>query len=60
MALLSNFSVNRRNRLCGAPEYASANAADFLELAENGDFWIGNVSVPLNKIVDATFAGSRP
>ena len=25
------------------------NAADFLELVENGDFWIGNQSVPLMK-----------
>jgi hypothetical protein len=42
MALFNNFGVNRRNRLCGAHEYASALFPDFLELAENGDFWIGN------------------
>jgi hypothetical protein len=49
MALFSNFGVNRRNRLCGVHEYASAQFLDFLELAENGDFWIGNESVPLMK-----------
>jgi hypothetical protein len=42
MALSRNFGVNRRNRLCGIHEYASAQFLDFLELAENGDFWIGN------------------
>jgi len=46
MALFRNFGVNRRNRLCGVHEYASAQFFDFLELAENGDFWFGNVSVP--------------
>jgi hypothetical protein len=35
MALFSNFGVNRRNRLCGVNEYASALFLDFLELAEN-------------------------
>jgi hypothetical protein len=35
MALISNFGVNRRNRLRGAQEYASAQLLDFLELAEN-------------------------
>jgi hypothetical protein len=35
MALFNNFGVNRRNRLCGAREYASALFLDFLELAEN-------------------------
>jgi hypothetical protein len=49
MALFSNFGVNRRNRLCGVHEYASVQFFDFLELAENGDFWIGNESVPLMK-----------
>jgi hypothetical protein len=56
MALFSNFGVNHakdvtglRNRLCGVHEYASAQFLDFLELAENGDFWIGNESVPLMK-----------
>jgi hypothetical protein len=28
------------------------NAADFLELAENGDFWIGNVSVPFDETAE--------
>jgi len=43
MALFRNFGVNRRNRLCGVHEYASAQSLDFIELAENGDFWIGNL-----------------
>jgi hypothetical protein len=38
MALSRNFGVNRRNRLCGAQEYTSAQFLDFLELAENGTF----------------------
>jgi hypothetical protein len=49
MALFSNFGVNhakdvtgQRNRLCGVHEYASAQLLEFLELAEKGDFWIGN------------------
>jgi hypothetical protein len=42
MALFSNFCVNRRNRLCGVREYASAQFPDFIELTENGDFWIEN------------------
>jgi hypothetical protein len=42
MALFRNFGVNRRNRLCGIHEYASAQSLDFFELAENGDFRIGN------------------
>jgi len=49
MALFRNFGVNHakdvtglRNCLCGVHEYASAQFLDFLELAENGDFWIGN------------------
>jgi len=36
--------------LCGVHEYASAQFLVFLELAENGDFWIGNKSVPLIKL----------
>ena len=42
MALFRNFGVNRRNRLCGVHEYASAQSLGFFELAENGDFRIGN------------------
>jgi hypothetical protein len=43
MALFRNFGVNRRNRLCGAQNRPPPrNGADFLKLAENGDFWIGN------------------
>jgi len=38
MALFRNFGVNRRNRLCGVREYASALFLDFLELAENCTF----------------------
>ena len=38
MALFYNFGVNRRNRLCGIQEYASAQFLDFLELAENYTF----------------------
>jgi hypothetical protein len=38
MALFRNFGVNRRNRLCGIQEYASAQSLDFLELAENCTF----------------------
>ena len=38
MALFRNFGVNRRNRLCGVHEYASAQFLDFLELAENCSF----------------------
>jgi len=34
MALFRNFGVNRRNRLCGARECASAQFLDFLEPAE--------------------------
>jgi hypothetical protein len=38
MALFRKFGVNRRNRLCGVHEYASAPFLDFLELAENRTF----------------------
>ena len=38
MALSRNFGVNRRNRLCGIQEYASAQFLDFLELAKNCTF----------------------
>jgi putative transposon-encoded protein len=38
MALFRNFGVNRRNRLCGIPVYASAQFLDFLELAKNCTF----------------------
>jgi hypothetical protein len=38
MALFRNFGVNRRNRLCGVQEYASAQFLDFLELAKNCTF----------------------
>ncbi len=38
MAIFRNFGVNRRNPLCGEQKYASRNATDFLELAENCTF----------------------
>jgi hypothetical protein len=38
MALFRDFGVNRRNRLCGIQEYASAQFLDFLELAKNCTF----------------------
>jgi hypothetical protein len=38
MALFRNFGVNRRNRLCGIQQYASAQFLDFLELAKNCSF----------------------
>jgi hypothetical protein len=46
MALFRNFGGNRRNRLYGFTSTPPRNAADFLELAEKGDFWIGNVLAP--------------
>jgi hypothetical protein len=49
MALFRNFGVNRRHRLCGVQMYAFAQSFDFIELAENGVFWIGNLSVPFIK-----------
>jgi len=48
MALFRNFGVNHALRdrsgiACAAcTSTPPRNAADFLELAENGDFWIGN------------------
>jgi hypothetical protein len=52
MALFRNFGVNRRNRLCGVLEYASAQVLDFLELAENCSFLDRKlISVP-NETVD--------
>ena len=57
MALFRDFGVNHAKDVTGRCGIACAaytntstpprNAADFLELAENGDFRIGNVSVPL-------------
>ena len=38
MALFRNYGVNRRNRLCGIQEYASAQFLDFHELAKNCTF----------------------
>jgi hypothetical protein len=52
MALSHNFGVNRRNRLCGVHEYASAQLLDFLELAENCQFLDRKLKSALNEIVD--------
>jgi hypothetical protein len=56
MALFRNFG---RQSGCGRDKSGIAcaaysgmpprNAADFLELAKNGVFWIGNLSVPFMK-----------
>jgi hypothetical protein len=50
LALFRNLGVNHAKDVTGSGGIACAahtsapprNAADFLELAENGDFWIGN------------------
>ena len=52
MALFRNFGVNRRNRLCGVPRYASAQFLDFLELAENCSFLDRKLISALNENVD--------
>jgi hypothetical protein len=52
MALFCNFGVNRRNRLCGVHEYASAQFLDFLELAENCSFLDRKLISALNGTVD--------
>jgi hypothetical protein len=55
MALLLNFSVNRRNRLCGLHEYASAQFLDFLELAKNCTFLDRKLISAHKKIVDGHY-----
>jgi len=55
MALFSNFGVNRRNRLCGVHEYASAQFLDFLELAENCSFLDRKLISALNETVDGHY-----
>jgi hypothetical protein len=52
MALSRNFGVNRRNRLCGVHEYASAQLLFFLELAENCSFLDRKLFSALNETVD--------
>jgi hypothetical protein len=52
MALFRNFGVNRRNRLCGILEHASAQFLDFLELAENCTFLDRKLISALNETVD--------
>jgi hypothetical protein len=52
MALFRNFGVNRRNRLCGVHEYASAQFIDFLELAENCTFLDRKFISALNETAD--------
>jgi len=50
MALFRNFGVNRRNRLYGVQNRPPPhNAADFLDLAENGPFLDRKLPVPLKK-----------
>ena len=55
MALFRNFGVNRRNRLCGVQEYASAQFLDFLELAENCTFLDRKLASALYKTVDGHY-----
>jgi hypothetical protein len=38
MVFLPNLGVNRRDRLCGIPEYASAQSLDFLDLGQKSSF----------------------
>jgi hypothetical protein len=52
MAFFRNFGVNRRNRLCGVHEYASAQFLDFLELAENCSFLDRKLTSAPNETVD--------
>jgi len=52
MALFRNFGDNRRNRLCGVQEYASAQFLDFLELAENCTFLDRKLTSAFNETVD--------
>jgi hypothetical protein len=52
MALFRNFGVNRRNRLCGVQEYASAQFLDFLELAENCTFLDWKLVSVINETLD--------
>jgi hypothetical protein len=59
MALFRNFGVNRRNRLCGVQEYASAQFLDFLELAENCTFLDRKLTSALNKTVDGHWARTK-
>ena len=45
-------SVNRRNRLCGIQQYASAQFIDFLELAKNFSFLDRKLINALYEIAD--------
>ena len=38
MVFWPNLGVNRRDRLCGIPEYASAQSLDFLDLGQKSSF----------------------
>ena len=38
MVFLPNLGVNRRDRLCGIQEYASAHSLDFLDLGQKSSF----------------------
>jgi len=52
MALFRNFSVNRRDNLCGLHEYASAKFLDFLGLAKNCAFLDRKLISAFNETVD--------
>jgi hypothetical protein len=52
MALFCNFGVNRRNRMCGARECASARFLDFLEFAGNCTFLDRKLVSALYKTAD--------
>jgi len=38
MVFLPNLGVNRRDRLCGVPQTASAQSLDFLDLGQKSSF----------------------
>jgi len=38
MVYLPNLGVNRRDRLCGTPQYATAQSLDFLDLGHKSSF----------------------
>jgi hypothetical protein len=57
MALFRNFGVNRRNRLCGVQEYASAQFLDILEFVENYAILDRKPISALNETVDGLYLG---
>jgi len=38
MVILTNIGINRRDRLCGVPQTASAQSLDFLDLGQKPPF----------------------